>query len=81
MIYKGKILFLCMYISYMEINEIVIKQKWTCSEIEILILPMNHKDKVAFFTSYISYMESNEISEKIEMEIFDLENHYISYDL
>ena len=41
---------------------------------------MNHKDKVAFLCSYISVMESNEISEKIEMDLFDLENPYITYE-
>ncbi len=30
---------------------------------------------------YISVMENNEISEKIEMDLFDLENPYISYGL
>ena len=30
-----------------------------------------------FLASYISYMEYNEISEKIEMDLFDLENPYI----
>ena len=78
MVYKDEMLFLCMYISYMESN--VKFQKLTCSEIEILISPMIYKDKMMFLCSYISYMENNEISEKIEMDLFDLENPYITYE-
>ena len=48
---------------------------------QILILLTIYKDKIAFLASHISVMEYNEISEKIEMDIFDLENHYISYNL
>ena len=36
---------------------------------------------MVFLASYISVMENNEISEKIEMDLFDLENPYITYGL
>lgn len=74
MIYKGKILFLRCYISVMENNEIIEK-------IEILILPMIYNDLLAFLASHISHMENNEISSEIEMDMFDLENPYITYGL
>ena len=63
MVYKDKIAFLDSHISYMEINEIVIKYKWTCEVFKILILPIIYKDKMVFLCSYISYMENN-VNEK-----------------
>ena len=57
------------------------KPKSYTRRFKILISPMNYKDKVAFLCMYISVMESNEISEKIEIDLFDLENPYITYEL
>ena len=42
---------------------------------------MVYKGKILFLCMYISVMEYNEISEKIEMDLFDLENPYITYGL
>ena len=42
---------------------------------------MVYKDKMLFLASHISVMEYNENSEKIEIDLFDLENPYISYNL
>lgn len=62
-------------------GERVTEAKSYTRRFKILIFSINHKGKILFLCMYISVMENNEISEKIEMDLFDLENPYISYGL
>ena len=54
-------------------GESVTQAKFYTRRFKILISPMVYKDKMMFLWCYISHMENNEISEKIEMDLFDLE--------
>ena len=86
MVYKDKVAFLASYISVMESNVwfrngLVTQAKSYTRRFKILISPMIYNDLLAFLASHISVMENNEISSEIEMDLFDLENPYISYEL